>query len=72
MKLENDEMLFETTGRKEYAFSGRISVDPTEGSVHYGYDGSMWFQGDLTGEECVELADHMIALWQQYKERLNA
>lgn len=68
-----------STGRKVYANCGIVGIKPADpgGGLSYGYDGSIptyrdsEFMSDqedqLSPAECVELADIMIAAWQQFR-----
>lgn len=74
MKTVGNNLIFETTGRQEYCFSGVIGVgvdDDNTLHITYGLDGMFSFEhnGGLTDEERNELADYMIALWQRYRDR---
>ncbi len=70
---EKDEITFETTGRKEYAFSGILGLGENytgHQEVFYGYDGGLNTEA-MTREERAELADYVIAKWQKFKEEKN-
>lgn len=62
MKVENDELIF-STGKRAYANNGIIGLSPT-GEVSEGYDGSF---PSLTNEEKLELANYMLARWEEFK-----
>jgi hypothetical protein len=79
VKIEDDYIEF-STGRREYAHAGIIGLRPRdpsekEWSISYGYDGSLdtsETEYGLTTAERIELADHMIALWQEYRRFVEA
>lgn len=67
---------FECSGRDIYCNRGIIGFDPRTGEVTEGYDGELpvfWNTAEqcyqLTDAEAEELADHMIAQWQDWKDR---
>ena len=62
-----DEIEFETTGRRLYANAGIIGL--SEDLVpHEGYDGDLEESEDyLKPKEMIELAEYMIGLWTRYK-----
>lgn len=70
MKIEGDNVIF-STGRVVYANYGVIGLFPKDESgwtVMEGWDGTLCeFSDKLTQDELVELADHMIALWQDFR-----
>ena len=80
MKIERDHLIF-STGKRLYAHWETIGIklsDDDDGSIglSYGGDGSIYLPEDeymtnerLTPEECTELADVMIARWQEFKDR---
>lgn len=58
-----------STGRTFYAHMGLIGLTPDQGSevrVSAGYDDSVDVDG-WTPAERIELADYMIALWQDFR-----
>ena len=67
-----------STGREFYAGESTLSVSPGDDRIFYGYDGFTHTKavhefdhvdgGDWTAEERAEVADHMIAVWQAWKE----
>lgn len=73
MKHENDELIFETTGKTVYAFSGQIGLQAGKNAgyadVTYGYDGTLCegLGSDFTKAELDELCDHMIARWEEFR-----
>lgn len=78
MKIVNDDLLFESTGRKDYANGGIVGL-ARRGEFGYGRDGVSVFGGfdqnlpcqefdkPYTLAERRELADYMIALWMEYR-----
>lgn len=66
MKIIGDQAIF-STGKEIYANGGTIGIDP-DGAVTQGYDGG-FDNNDLTPAEAAELADYMIGLWTEFKER---
>ena len=74
-KIENDTMLFESTGREFYAHGGIIGLsEPDEDGwqLSHGFDGGIGgYRGDdLYKEEKEELAEYMIRLWERYKKEI--
>lgn len=68
MIYDNDSHIEWSTGRREYANGGIIGLSST-GEVTEGYDGILIYNpSNLSIEERAELADYMIAKWQQFKE----
>jgi hypothetical protein len=63
MKFNNEEIEF-STGRKDYCFSGFISIREG-GEIAYGYDGS-FSEDNWTSAERKELAEYMIDLWEKF------
>jgi len=63
---EESEIVFETTGRREFATSDRISVS-LDGSVSYGHDGWLNYPA-WTPEERIEIATEMISRWGRWAE----
>lgn len=63
----SDEIVLECSGRREYANAHTIGIGPG-GYVCYGSDGGI-HTDDFTDAEREELADAMIALWQQFKTK---
>ena len=71
MIIKSDYVIF-STGKEVYANRGIIGLSPKdEGGweVSEGYDGGIDHE-KLTKNECTELADFMIALWQQFKSEI--
>lgn len=67
MKVTKSNVLFETTGRVDYAYDGYIGLN-SDMVVSGGYDGHVPASGpELTIEERKELADYMIALWKVFR-----
>ena len=67
MKWNKEErtLLFESTGRVEFANRGIVGMSPF-GQVSEGYDGP--FKDDaFSCKERAELADYMISLWTTFK-----
>lgn len=75
MKVQDNDLIFESTGRKEYVFSGVIGLsaeclDEYPVGISYGGDGSFGaFNDELSIDEQNELADYMIGIWTRYKEK---
>lgn len=83
MEIKGDKAIF-TTGKEVYANCGTIGLSPHgEGGdgdiiddgwqVSEGYDGGFggYCSEGLTNQERVELADYMISLWEEFKEKYN-
>jgi hypothetical protein len=75
MKVKGSDVTFESSGITQYANGGIIGINPGL-EVFGGYDDrgiSQVFEHtdyrELTIAERRELADHMILLWQKYKEQ---
>lgn len=75
MKIIDDSVIFECTGRELYANGGVIGLSPTF-AVTEGWDGGFWsFESQifaepediLSPEELSELADFMIQQWTNFK-----
>ena len=77
MKVKGDDLIFRT-GRVMYANGGIIGID-SDLEVTGGYDSGFcrpkedWmeegdFEDVLDKQEHIELADHMIGLWEKFKE----
>ena len=59
-------MIFETTGRVDYANCGIIGI--SDGCLLFGgYDDGFSDADSLTPEERNELADFMVAQWEQFR-----
>lgn len=74
MKLEDDRLTFETTGRESSCLSDCFSCHPDEpGIVFYGSDGGItgFINPPLTPAERKEIADWMIDRWQKWAENLS-
>ena len=69
MKIDEfNDVLFESTGRKDSAYGGIIGINK-ELDTSGGYDNSFpVFTPEVTRKERKELADYMIGLWTKYKE----
>jgi hypothetical protein len=74
VRLEHDTIILDS-GRTEYAHQEIVGIGP-DLDISYGYDGGINLDGNyLTREgawstdEKVELADYMIDLWNQFKEK---
>jgi hypothetical protein len=70
MKWEEDHFIL-STGREVYAICNVVGINERL-ELSYGYDGFIDEFGnidDWTSAERTELADHMIGLWKQFKER---
>ncbi len=58
-----------STGKTFYAYSGTLGLHPKLG-LAYGYDGTVdELSENFTKEEKSEIADYMIKLWTQFKEK---
>jgi len=70
MIFEGDEVVF-STGKREYAnYAEIIGINP-DNELFCGCDDNFGNK-NLSPEECQELADHMIAQWQSFKEQHKA
>jgi len=67
-----------STGRRLQANLHIVGISPRNDELTDGYDGSFYdpWRGEwdkdfkpLTKEECAEVADYMISLWQGWKAR---
>ena len=76
MEIKGDTVTF-SSGRTRYANNGIIGLCP-DLTVSEGYDGGFpiesyeWNkpdENDLTKEDCIELADFMIAQWQKFRDK---
>jgi len=65
MKITEDGLLFETTGRRINANNEIIGINPN-GDIYEGYDRGIDSQ-EMTPEEREELANYMISLWNKFK-----
>lgn len=72
MKIENG-VLKMNDGTRYYAHGGVVGISPDlaisqgwDGGINSPFDGP--YEGDLSPEHRRELADHMIALWQRYRD----
>ncbi len=65
MKFEQDNVIFESTGRKEYTF-GNLFIPDEPNGVFYGWDGGF---GGLVDEEKEEIATYMIEQWKLWLRR---
>lgn len=73
MKLEDDQVVFDS-GKTIYCHGGVVGMD-LEGDtmgVTYGYDGGFGEADKISREDWLELADHMIARWTEFRDRLRA
>lgn len=81
MKIEGDYLVF-STGKRVYCYSETVGIslvdDPEFGGIALSYGGDGMIDtpdsgyspaSALTKEECVELADVMIARWEEFKSR---
>lgn len=68
MILNRESIEFASTGRKVEGILGPIGIDANLDPA-YGWDGTISECAALTAEERRELADHMIGLWQAYKDQ---
>ena len=84
MTITGDKVIFETIGREIYANGGIIGLAPDQ-NVFGGYDESfdVWYEDWMEGlehydtsvfnrQERLELADFMIARWQEFRKRAKA
>ncbi len=69
MKIEGDDLVF-STGKRVYANNGIIGLGP-DLDISGGYDQGIYYPDanceDLSKQELIELADHMITKWQEFK-----
>lgn len=72
-KIENNNYQFESTGRQVYGYGGVFGLcfDDGNTTVYTGHDGTISEVMDkgLRPEERIELADAMIARWQEWKAK---
>ncbi len=72
MIYNEDELTFESTGRKEYCFGEGLSCHPDSPEVvYYGSDGALpraCWKNPLTLAEKREVADWMIERWRRWAE----
>lgn len=78
MLIKEDKVIFEITGREEYANCGIIGLEynkdherKDEFLLSYGYDGGfpIGYGNELKPEEKIELAGYYIELWGKYMEK---
>ena len=75
MKVKDSSITF-SSGRTRYANLGIIGLGADD-DVSEGYDGELWapherdnpYCEQLSREDLAELADYMIARWQEWKAR---
>ncbi len=74
MKIEGDWMIF-SSGKREYVNFGVVGLGYGDDGhyVSHGSDGGLWHPRDkhLSEEELQELADFMVAQWQQFKRQIG-
>ena len=78
MEIKDSTVKF-SSGRTRYANAGIIGIGDDD-SVSEGYDGELWFPGEgpfdkadkLSPADLAELADYMIARWQEWKARVTS
>ena len=70
MKLTDNGIEFESTGRHEYAHAGILGIG-SDLEVSEGYDGGIPLE-NLESEEIIEMCNHMILLWQALKNKTSA
>ena len=70
MKLTDEGVEFESTGKHEYAHAATIGLNP-DLEICYGYDGSFYMEG-LENVEIIEICDYMINLWKKLKDKAHA
>ena len=69
IRVAANTLMLGTTGKKFYAYEGTLSIREN-GALVYGWDGEVCGLGDgitFTTTERTEIADAMIARWQQWK-----
>ena len=69
MRRDGDETIF-STGKRVYAHCGIIGLD-SDLNTYEGYDGG-FEDNKLTSEEKLELANYMIAAWNEYKLKISS
>ena len=69
MRRDGDEIIF-STGKRVYAHRGIIGLDSAL-NTYEGYDGG-FEDNKLTSEEKLELANYMIAAWNEYKLKISS
>lgn len=80
MKINHDHVVF-NTGKVRYANGGIIGIDDRL-EIYGGYDSGFYVDDDdehswrddedmLIKSELIELADHMIGLWSEFKTKVT-
>ena len=69
MIITGDKVIFETTGREIKADQGVIGLTQHLDVCTGEYKGFVLW---LNNKECVEIADFMIARWQEFRKRAKA
>lgn len=62
-----------SSGKTKYAFNGVIGIDPSLKRVTEGWDGIVYEEGldtELSKEDLIELADHMIERWRAFRAQV--
>lgn len=67
MKLIDNGVLYESTGRDEYVYSGIVGLGP-DGGVYGGYDDFIGHFSTLDPQERKELAQFMIDQWTKVRD----
>lgn len=62
MKIENGNVVFESTGRRARTFGDAFTPNDRD-SILYGSDGDI---SNLSPEEIAEVADYMIDVWKRW------
>jgi hypothetical protein len=78
MKISHDTIIF-TSGRSQYVFGDGFGLGSDLQNVCYGSDGAIdwtndpdyWNPDAARPEDMIEIADLMIARWQQFKCELE-
>jgi hypothetical protein len=68
MKIDDDHITWESTGRQECINKGIVGISPSL-NIYEGYDGCIpnWMN-PFTPEERKELADYMVDLWRKWEK----
>lgn len=69
---ETGEWVFESTGRREYAYTDILGLDPSGRDVEYGSDGGFLNASDpltvFSIQELTELADDLVARALRFRD----
>lgn len=79
MKIDHDHVVF-NTGKERYANGGIIGINDRL-EIYGGYDGSFYIDAAddeswreeediLSPQELIELAEHMIWMWSEFKAKI--